>query len=155
MNDQTIPAVHPTLADMPQEEHRGCQWLQADISVEVDTIDDSEPLVISRIGKGGGSALILDHNGRSDWFLGKDVTPRPDLPRLEWPRNHADIDDVLHSADDPRIDALPAGSVLRDRDGDAVEKSDDGCWRGRGYEPTSGSGEKFGPWMVTRVGEDY
>ena len=73
------PAPRPTLADMTTEERDECQWMQADI------VGGDEPLVIARVGRGGGSALILDRNGRSDWAPDEDVTPRPDLPRLEWP----------------------------------------------------------------------
>ena len=69
----------PTLADMTDEERDECQWMQADI------VGGDEPLVIARVGRGGGSALILDRNGRSDWAPDEDVTPRPDLPRMAWP----------------------------------------------------------------------
>ena len=69
----------PTLADMTPSKRVACQWMQADV------IAGHEPLVITHIDRGDGAALILDRNGRSDWVPAEEVTPRPDLPRLEWP----------------------------------------------------------------------
>lgn len=69
----------PTLADMTPEEREACQWMQADI------IGGDEPLVITRIDRTDWSAVILDRNGRLDGVPAGAVTPRPDLPRLEWP----------------------------------------------------------------------
>lgn len=55
----------PTLADMTPEERAACAWMQADLA--------------------DGGRMILDQNGRSDGVPADRVTPRPDLPRLEWP----------------------------------------------------------------------
>lgn len=71
--------ARPTLADMTEEEREACQWMQADI------IGGDEPLVITRIDRTDWSAVILDQNGRLDGVPAGDVTPRPDLPRMEWP----------------------------------------------------------------------
>lgn len=78
--DALLPTPpRPTLADMTEEEREACQWMQADI------IGGDEPLVITRIDRTDWSAVILDRNGRLDGVPAGTVTPRPDLPRLEWP----------------------------------------------------------------------
>lgn len=76
-----IPVLQkrPTLADMTEEERAACQWMQADI------LGGDEPLVIAHIDRSDGTALILDQNGIYDETPAGAVTPRPDLPRLEWP----------------------------------------------------------------------
>ena len=80
MTDQTTPTPpRPTMADMPYEERAKCQWMQAEI------IDCDEPLVIARIKPIDGSPVILYRDGLSIGVPADYVTPRPDLPRLEWP----------------------------------------------------------------------
>lgn len=92
-----LPA-RPTLADIPEDERAACQWMQADI------IGGDEPLVITRIDRTDGTALILDRNGCLDGVPAEHVTPRPDLPRLEWPGNTLA----------PAVPALPEGWRLAD-----------------------------------------
>ena len=76
-----IPAPPlPTLADMTPEERRACKRMQADT-------ERWGRAVIIRPDAGGGRAALLD--GWGD-VMNRDhgqVTPRPDLPRLEWPGN--------------------------------------------------------------------
>ena len=59
--------------------------------------------------------------------------------------------DVIESADDPRIDALPVGSVLSDCDGETIAKRAE-AWAGIGYIPIASERDEFGPWTVRRVG---
>ena len=94
-----LPAPpRPTLADMAPRERAACRWMQADI------IGGDEPLVITRIDRTDGTALILDQNGRLDGVPAGAVTPRPDLPRMTWPGN---------TKPDP-APALPEGWRLAD-----------------------------------------
>ena len=64
------------------------------------------------------------------------------------------VGDLIESADDPRIAALPTGSVLADRDGDEVDKRTEGYWNGGGFVPLPIQGNKFGPWTVRRIGKE-
>ena len=77
--DELLPAPPlPTLADMTEEERRECQWMQADL-------DPVGRAVIVNPHWEDGSARVMWPGGfieQTDW--GK-VTPRPDLPRMEWP----------------------------------------------------------------------
>ena len=60
------------------------------------------------------------------------------------------VGDVIESADDPRLDALQAGSTLLDRDDDAVTKQGE-AWTGDGYIPIEYEGGTFGPWTVLHI----
>ena len=73
-----LPAP-PTLADMSPEERRDCQWMQADTAGADDTC------VLFVIGT--GSAKGVAKSGRVTTGPHECFTPRPDLPRLEWPDN--------------------------------------------------------------------
>lgn len=65
----------------------------------------------------------------------------------------AEVGDVIESADDPRLAALPDGSILIDRDDDAVVKWG-GDWSGAGYIPNESQGDEFGPWTVRRIDQE-
>ena len=67
----------PTLADMPREERRGCQWMQCEVNGEI--------RVITLIREGNDHAVTLAPSGFTFHCPPEKVTPRPDLPRLEWP----------------------------------------------------------------------
>ena len=69
----------PTLAGMTPEERAGCRWMQAEVS-ERDT-----RYVIATPHDRHGDVALIDADGKIDWTLPEYVTPRPDLPRLEWP----------------------------------------------------------------------
>lgn len=71
----------PTLADMTPEEREACQWMQAQTWHEVGIIVWMDEL--TEIAQ-----LITRVNGVLERKF-KDITPRPDLPRLEWPGSHA------------------------------------------------------------------
>lgn len=73
----------PTLADMNEVERAACRWLQCDYAGE--TSDATSPGVIGYFDHGGRRAVILTAKCgivRRDYDR---VTPRPDLPRMEWP----------------------------------------------------------------------
>ena len=68
----------PTLADMTPEERAECQWMQADVKEYEITAG-----IIAKINP--TDAHLIASDGET-WFLEFDtVTPRSDLPRLEWP----------------------------------------------------------------------
>ena len=68
----------PTLADMTKEERDACQWMQADVKGYEITAG-----IIAKINP--TDAHLIASDGET-WFLELDtVTPRPDLPRMEWP----------------------------------------------------------------------
>ena len=69
----------PTLADMTAEERAACQWMQADTNGGRD--------VISNPCYDQGRATILLRDGTSIPVGMEKITPRPDLPRMEWPRD--------------------------------------------------------------------
>ena len=73
-----VPAL-PTLADMTPEERDDCQWMQADTAGADDTC------VLFVIGT--RSAKGVAKGGRVTTGPHECFTPRPDLPRLEWPDN--------------------------------------------------------------------
>ena len=208
----------PTLADMTPEERGACQWMQADTELW-------GRVVIVLHNAGGGRAVTLNREGHMAYEDHGTITPRPDLPRMEWPgekpapapalpegwrpathpkhgrvivtnttpnRNghvyftrahdsdprgfgwdyctpdvltflgtdqeadtptgpdHLAVSDVIESADDPRIDALPVGSILLDCDGEtAIKRSE--AWTGDGYTPIEDEGGTFGPWKVLHI----
>lgn len=71
------PPPLPTLADMTPEERAECQWMQADVKDYEITAG-----IIAKINP--TDAHLIASDGET-WFLDHDtVTPRPDLPRLEW-----------------------------------------------------------------------
>ena len=57
------------------------------------------------------------------------------------------------TADDPRVAALPVGTILLDRDRKTVT-NEWGDWTGEGYKPIPSQGDEFGPWTVERIGKD-
>lgn len=145
----------PTLADMTYEERRECRWMQADV------IGFRGKYVLVSPSDWDGDAVLLDREGDVYYEHHARVTPRPDLPRMEWPGNKkaedvppVKVGDVIESADDPRLAALPVWTVLRDIDGEEVTRSEGGpgTWRGTGYIPIPTQGTEFGPWTVRRIG---
>lgn len=140
----------PTLADMTPEERHACRWMQAD----VDGIT-GRWLILNPYDEDGDVEVVLE-SGRKEYFSPGRVTTRPDLPRLEWPGDtptepdHLAVGTVIESADDPRIDALPVGSILLDRDDEATMKRP-WEWEGEGYIPIPEEGGKFAPWTVLHI----
>ena len=75
----TVPEPRPTLADMTPEEREECRWMQCDVK------NHRMRYVIANPDGGDGEASLIDSDGKIDWVFLEYVTPRPDLPRLEWP----------------------------------------------------------------------
>ena len=73
------PPPRPTLADMTDEERDDCQRMQADVKGAV------VRAVILNPDWEDGRARVMWEGGLFEWIDWSDVTPRPDLPRLEWP----------------------------------------------------------------------
>ena len=74
----------PTLADMTEEERDECRWMQCDVQGQggawliVAPFDDDDE----------DYAHVVGRQGSKSWgFPAERITPRPDLPRLEWPGN--------------------------------------------------------------------
>lgn len=146
------PSPLPTLADMTLSERSSCQWMQADVKARGRGII----LIVSE--SSDGCAAILDQSGVVTYENHSRITPRPDLPRFEWPdadqevedANTAKNGDLIKSADDPRFAALPVGSILLDLHGDTVTKERWG-WAGLGHHPIPSEGDEFGPWKVIYI----
>lgn len=144
----------PTMAYMTEEERAACQWMQCDAGPY-----GRRGLIV---GTGEWAVYVVDKETGAYLNHSPDlVIPRPDLPRMEW--NGTDqkpegattvkVGDVIESTDDPRLDALPEGSVLLDRDNDAVTKRDE-TWEGAGYHPIPDEGDGGGPWKVINIGQE-
>ena len=91
------PPPRPTLADMSPEERSACQWFQADV-------ETWGRAVIIAPNASDRRAMTLNRRGYVAYEDHDSVTPRPDLPRLEWPGEQ-------QPAPAP---ALPAGWRLAD-----------------------------------------
>ena len=71
------PPPLPTLADMTREERAACQWMQADVYNF-----DRRMVITNALTM---RADLIERDGER-WNVDLErVTPRPDLPRLEWP----------------------------------------------------------------------
>ena len=141
----------PTLAEMTDTERAACQWMQADLL-------EGGRVIILRVDDDGDPddhrILVLGTSGDVIRPVASAVTPRPDLPPLELPDTYqeatAQVGDVIESADDPRLDALPVGTILLDRDRETVT-NEWGDWTGEGYTPIPSQGDEFGPWTVRSI----
>lgn len=139
----------PTMADMSPEERAECRWMQCDAGPY-----GRRGLIV---GTGEWAVYVTDkETGGYSNYSPDLVTALPDLPRVEWSgtekdANTAKIGTVIESSNDPRLAALPIGSVLLDRDNDAVTKRDE-TWDGAGYYPDEG--RDLGPWKVAHIGQE-
>lgn len=70
----TVPEQRPTLADMTPEKREECRWMHAD------TEKWGRVVIVDPCWK-DGNACVAGVTVPVPW---KSVTPRPDLPRLEW-----------------------------------------------------------------------
>lgn len=68
----------PTLADMTSEERAECQWMQADT-------EELGRFVIVNPCESGIQAGLISRMGNVTYESSTRITPRPDLPRMEWP----------------------------------------------------------------------
>ena len=72
-----VPAPpRPTLADMTDEERRACRRLQCDVH--------NAPSGVIAWLHSDRCVVLYEHSPAAEYALER-VTPRPDLPRLEWP----------------------------------------------------------------------
>lgn len=69
----------PTLEDMDEEARDLCQWMQCDVT------GFQGQLVLATPYDDDGDAGLISACGEMTWSSPNHVTPRPDLPRLEWP----------------------------------------------------------------------
>lgn len=97
MTNQTssvpTPPPLPTLADMTREERSACKWAQADV-------ETWGRAVIVLPNASGGRAVTLNREGHPAYEDHADVTPRLDLPRLEWPGDDAGTASSTTTEDD-------------------------------------------------------
>ena len=73
-----VPAP-PTLADMTMPERRACNWMQCDVEGQ-----DGEWMIIDPFDDEDHAHVVGRRRGNMRIFQAKHVTPRPDLPRMEW-----------------------------------------------------------------------
>ena len=138
----------PTLADMTDEERADCKWMQCNAGP---------------YGRRGLIVKVKDwsvhvadkETGVHSYYSPDLVTARPDLPRMKWDGtptapDHLAVGTVIESADDPRLAALPDGSILLDSNEEATTKRYWG-WSGAGYAPEEDGGAEFGPWTVLHI----
>ncbi|MHC9650340.1 hypothetical protein ACQXZ2_10680 [Corynebacterium diphtheriae] len=111
----------PTLADMTVEEREKCVLMQAQ--------DAGGKLCIILYASPSGASVIYRGGANGSWGLDS-VTPRPDLPRLEWPSCEPEpeykIGKTLETFED--FQNTPVGTVAIDADGDLMRKKDQGSW---------------------------
>lgn len=69
----------PTLADMTEEERDACEWMQCDVGD-----GETRPVIVNPNWE-DGSARVLWPGAFIEEIEWEGVTPRPDLPRMEWP----------------------------------------------------------------------
>ena len=74
----TVLPKRPTLADMTWEERDACQWMQADTETWGRAV-----IIIPDLSD--GCAALLDRRGKVPFAEHGNITPRPGLPRMEWP----------------------------------------------------------------------
>lgn len=104
LHNATPPLSLKTLADMTPEERAACQWMQCDVEGDggwliIEPFDDED------------YSHVVGHQGNIRFFPADIITPRPDLPRMEWTDNHVDtISDTVPP------NTLVVGSVWGDPD---------------------------------------
>ena len=72
------PPKRPTMEDMTPEEREDCRWMQADVAGM-----SGRYAIIPVLGD--GRAVLADECGGVIYQDYEQVTPRPDLPRMEFP----------------------------------------------------------------------
>ena len=137
LNDLTALLPLPTLADMTAEERAACQWMQADV-----TSRSGHYVVATPHDDGDDAAVLINPDGEVDWVALEYVTPRPDLPRLEWSGNQkpapapAPPNTLTEGSEWDNVDALARACeesgrdqiVVADKDGDVFVWGVDAEW---------------------------
>ena len=114
-----LPAPpRPTLANMSPKERAECAWMQADV-------EHRGRAVVIVPEWGAGHAELLNRWGSVFYAAHDRVTPRPDLPRLEWPGDKNPVPAPAPSlpegwrlADHPRYGRVFVTTPEPDGDGD-------------------------------------
>ena len=117
----------PTLADMTANERTECQRMQADVK------GYEHPAAIIQTYVTNGSARVMWETLRVEEVSWANITPRPDLPRLQWPgdtpspspalpdgwrlADHPDHGRVIVTDDTPGLDGWVYGVFASDMDG--------------------------------------
>lgn len=105
----------PTLADMTTEEREKSVLMQAQ--------DAKGKLCIILYVSSSGASVLYKDGANGSWSLDS-VTPRPDLPRLEWPSCEPEpaysAGKMLETFED--FQNAPVGTVAIDADGDIMCK---------------------------------
>ncbi|CAB0722310.1 hypothetical protein FRC0378_00147 [Corynebacterium diphtheriae] len=111
----------PTLADMTVEEREKCMFMQA--------VDRGGALCCILYASPNGVSVFYKDGTKGAWSLDS-VTPRPDLPKLEWPSCEPEpeykIGKKLETLED--FQNAPIGTVAIDADGDIMCKKDEYSW---------------------------
>ncbi|CAB0889044.1 hypothetical protein I4J23_07420 [Corynebacterium diphtheriae bv. mitis] len=111
----------PTLADMTTEEREKSVLMQAQDA-------KGKLCIILYVSSSGASVLYKD--GANGSLCLDSVTPRPDLPRLEWPSSEPEpeyrVGKTLETLED--FQNTPIGTVAIDADRDIMRKKDQGSW---------------------------
>ncbi|OJH92101.1 hypothetical protein BKD80_05710 [Corynebacterium diphtheriae] len=119
----------PTLADMTTEEREKCMFMQA--------VDRGGALCCILYASPNGVSVFYKDGTKGAWSLDS-VTPRPDLPRLEWPSCEPEpeykIGKKLETLED--FQNAPIGTVAIDADGDIIRREDEASWWVRSDPPT-------------------
>ncbi|MHC9873610.1 hypothetical protein ACQX22_08970 [Corynebacterium diphtheriae] len=116
----TAPKL-PTLADMTVQEREECMFMQAQ--------DGGGNLCIILYNSSGSASVLYEDGSYGPWSL-ESVTPRPDLPRLEWPSHEPEpefsVGKMLETVED--FQNAPIGTVAIDADGDIIRREDEASW---------------------------
>ncbi|MHC9804565.1 hypothetical protein ACQXZ0_10560 [Corynebacterium diphtheriae] len=111
----------PTLADMTVEEREKSVFMQA--------VDRGGALCIILCAYLNGVSVFYKDGTKGVWSLDS-ATPRPDLPKLEWPSSEPEpefsVGKKLETHED--FENAPIGTVAIDADGDLMRKKDQGSW---------------------------
>lgn len=111
----------PTLADMTVEECEKSVFMQA--------VDSGGALCIILCAYFNGVSVFYKDGTKGVWSLDS-VTPRPDLPKLEWPSCEPELEykigKKLETLED--FQNAPVGTVAMDADGDIMSKKDEYSW---------------------------
>ncbi|MHC9641627.1 hypothetical protein ACQXX0_02255 [Corynebacterium diphtheriae] len=119
----------PTLADMTTEEREKCMFIQA--------VDRGGKLCCILYASPSGVSVFYKDGTKGAWSLDS-VTPRPDLPKLEWPSCEPEpefsVGKKLETLED--FQNTPIGTVAIDADGDIIRREDETSWWVRSDPPT-------------------
>lgn len=144
----------PTLADMTPEERERCQWMQAELDGEAESV-----VIVSLSPM---KAWVMWDNGTFGLKAHDEVTPLPDLPRLEW-SGSGDVPTIAEQenvAPDQQVNPQVNldSSLPRPEDvppGEPWIVRNEGC-RDQWVGTRDDSGTTSWPWILVKIdGTDY